>query len=245
MKNIEYATMAKQEREYWWHIGRLRIIQTYINKALGKSPDARILNIGCGTGGTIDLLEKYGTVDNVDISDEAIKFMKEKGYKRLHKVDGIDLPFKDETYDLICAFDVLEHIAAESSALKEWYRVLKPGGSMIITVPAYQWLWSNHDVSLEHKRRYTKKRLHAATTKTGFTVGKSSYAIVFSLPMIVAFRLINKLRRQDASAETSYVPVPKQINSLFTNLLYLEARLHRFASFPAGTSVIAILRKAD
>jgi SAM-dependent methyltransferase len=245
LKNIEYATMAKQEREYWWHIGRLRIIQTYIDKVLGTSTDVQILNIGCGTGGTIDLLEQYGTVDNVDISNEAIKFMKKNGYKRLYKVDDIDLPFKDKSYDLICAFDVLEHIAKESSALKEWYRVLKPGGSLIITVPAYQWLWSNHDVSLEHKRRYTKKRLGLATTKAGFLVNKSSYAIVFSLPLIIAFRFINKLSHQDASEETSYVKVPKQINSLFTKLLYVEARLHQFMPFPAGTSVIAVLHRAD
>ena len=211
--------------------------------ALGKTPKSRILNIGCGTGGTVDMLEKYGTTDNVDISDEAIRFMKNGGYKRLYKVDGIALPFKDNTYDAVCAFDVLEHISKESAALKEWRRVLKPGGALIITVPAYQWLWSNHDVSLHHKRRYTNKRLKLAAKRAGFKVQKNSYAIVFSLPMIAGFRLINNVL--GSSSETSYVNVPKSLNSFFVRLLYMEAGLHRVLSFPAGTSVITTLRKAD
>ncbi len=126
MKKSEYTTMAEREEAYWWHLGRLRIIETYIKKALNKNAatkkSAKILNVGCGTGGTIDALERMGIVDNVDISDDAINFMKERGYGRLTKVDGIDLPFKDKHYDIVGAFDVLEHIEDHIGALKEWCR---------------------------------------------------------------------------------------------------------------------------
>ena len=131
--------MAEREKTYWWHIGRLRVIQGYVQRAKNKKKFT-ILNIGCGTGGTIDMLESFGETENVDISDEAIKFMRKHGYKRITKVNDIKLPFKAKTYDMVGAFDVLEHIDKHVEALKEWKRVIKDDGVIIITVPAYQWL---------------------------------------------------------------------------------------------------------
>lgn len=244
MNKAEYATMAEREQTYWWHLGRLRIIQSYVQRALGGEKEAAILNIGCGTGGTIDMLESFGKTDNVDISDDAIGFMKKRGYKRITKVSDIKLPFKAKTYDMVGAFDVLEHIDDQVEALKEWRRVLKDDGAIIITVPAYQWLWSDHDVSLHHKRRYTTKRLTEAAQEAGLKPEKKSYAIIFSLPLIVGFRFLNKILRHNTDSETSYVDIPIWINSFFAKLLYGEAKLHKAISFPVGTSVIAILRKA-
>lgn len=243
MKKTEYARMAEREKNYWWHLGRLRIIQTYVGRAVGPKKKPLIMNIGCGTGGTIDMLESFGTVDNVDISDDAIEFMKQCGYKRLTKVDDIKLPFKDKTYDIVGAFDVLEHIENQTGALKEWKRILKDKGAIVITVPAYQWLWSDHDVSLYHERRYTTRRLKQAAREAGLRVEKKSYAIVFSLPMIVAFRFINKIRGKKADSETSYVDVPNWVNTMFTKFLYGEAAMHKIIRFPFGTSVVTILRK--
>jgi len=191
----------------------------------------------------LTLLEKFGEVDNVDISDEAIKFMKDRGYKRLFKGDGIDLPFKDKTYDIVGAFDVLEHIEDQVGALKEWRRVLKDGGAVVLTVPAYQWLWTAHDVSLHHKRRYTTARIEQAANASGLKTEKKSYAVVFSLPLVVGFRFLNKALGRKTDSETSYVDVPNGVNKLFTKLLYGEAKLHSKINFPAGTSVVAILRK--
>jgi SAM-dependent methyltransferase len=245
MKKSEYARMAEYEQNYWWHLGRLRIIQSYVKRAAARKERVKVLNVGCGTGGTIDMLEQFGVVDNVDISDEAIAFMKKHGYKRLTKVDDIKLPFKDKTYDLVGAFDVLEHIEDHEGALKEWGRVLKDDGAIVITVPAYQWLWSDHDVSLHHKRRYTTKRLAAVAKKAGLRPEKKSYAIVFSLPMVVGFRFLNKITGRKTDSETSYVPVPGWANKLFTKLLYGEAKLHSVMPFPAGTSVVTILRKRN
>lgn len=245
MKKAEYARMAERESSYWWHLGRLRIIETYLQQATkGKDKKkVRILNIGAGTGGTLAMLEKYGVVDNADISDDAIAFMKQLGYSRIDKVDGIDLPYKDKTYDIVGAFDVLEHIQDQEMALKEWRRVLKDDGAVLITVPAYQWLWSEHDVSLYHCRRYTTGRLKWVANSVGLTPRKLSYAIVFSLPLVVGFRFLHKITGKKADSETSYVDVPNWVNSLFTRLLYVEAAMHKVMPFLAGTSVITNLRK--
>lgn len=235
--------MAEREQTYWWHVGRLKIIQTYLARIKGNRQNMTILNIGCGTGGTIDMLEQFGLTENVDISEEAIKFMKQRGYQRLTKIDGTSLPFKSRSFDVVGAFDVLEHIEEEHDALLEWRRVIKNDGAILITVPAYQWLWSGHDESLHHKRRYTMQRLARAAHKAGLQLEKKSYAIVFSLPLVVGFRFLNKLLGSKAGTETSYVDLPAWLNRLFTKLLHLEATFHRHISFPAGTSVIAILRK--
>ena len=243
MKKVEYARMAEYEASYWWHLGRLRIIETKIKQFVGNKKKLAILNVGCGTGGTIKMLEQFGVVDNVDVSDEAIAFMKKNGFKRIKKVSGIELPYKDKSYDLVAAFDVLEHIDNDEAALSEWNRVLKEDGVVIVTVPAYQWLWSDHDISLHHFRRYTTRLLKARAHVAGLRAQRLSYAIVFSLPLVVGFRFINKHLGRKANSETSYVALPGVVNKLFANFLYIEAWIHKYISFLFGTSVIATLRK--
>lgn len=241
MNIVEYAQMAERERNYWWHAGRLAVIESWLKNWVKPKKNARILNVGCGTGGTLPVLEKFGKIDNVDVSDEAIKFMEKAGYK-VDKVKSHKLPYKDGTYDVVVAFDVLEHIDKHKEALEEWTRVLKKDGAILFTIPAYQWLWSDHDKSLHHYRRYTKKLIRSITPKTGI-IQRMSYYIVFSLPLIVGFRFLNKVTGKKTDSETSYVNVPLFVNSLFTNFLKLEAASHKFTTFPAGTSLIAIIRK--
>lgn len=244
MEKSEYARLAEYEQSYWWHQGRLEIIQTYMRRASRNRSSPAILNVGCGTGGTIKMLEKFGTVDNVDTSDDAIGFARKLGYRNITKVDDISLPFKDAAYDIVGAFDVLEHIEDHKGALSEWKRVLKDDGAIVITVPAYQWLWSGHDVTMHHCRRYTMKSLTALVAEANLRPEWKSYAIGFSLPLVAGFRLAGKfLDRGDSDA--SFVPVPRAINKLFTALLKAEAKLHDTVSLPAGSSLITILRKAD
>lgn len=237
--------MAEYEQSYWWHLGRLRIIQTYLQLINRGRKNLKILNVGSGTGGTVNMLETFGHTDNVDTSEEAIRYMRRQGHKNVTKVEGVALPFKNKTYDVVGAFDVLEHIPEEIAALKEWKRVLKDDGAILITVPAYQWLWSSHDISLHHQRRYTIGRLQAAAKKAGLRLEKRSYAIFFSLALIVGFRMISKIQRRPSTPETSYVVLPVWVNTVFTKLLYGEALLHRKLSLPAGSTVIAILRKTE
>ena len=235
--------MAELEKSYWWHAGRKSIISQQMRK-LGLSKNAKILNVGCGTGGMIPLFEQYGDVVNIDVSDEALKYCKQLGFRNLKKYNGTTVPFKDSSYDLVVATDVLEHIEDDQAALKEWRRVLKPGGHMLITVPAYQWLWSDHDQELHHHRRYTASGLHRKTNEESLRVRKKTYAITFSFPLIVGYRLIDSiLPNRKKKANTSYVLLPRPINSLFTNLLRLEAQCLRVINFPFGTSILLIAEK--
>lgn len=247
MKKAEYTRMAEREQNYWWHLGRYEIIEEYMALALkrykkNQGKKVEILNIGAGTGGTIPVLESFGDVLNADVSEDAIEYLKQRGYKA-DKVGTGKLPYKARSFDIVAAFDVLEHIDDDVAALKDWTRVLKPGGKIVLTVPAYGWLWTDHDVSLQHFRRHTRKTVTEKAQKAGLEVEKTSYAVVFSLPLVVGFRYLNKVLKRKTTEETSYVDVPKWVNSTFTKMLELEAKGHRVVTYPAGTSVVAILRK--
>lgn len=243
MNIVEYQRMEQYETSYWWHVGRLKIIEKELERQIGDKRPLKILNIGCGTGGTIRTLEKFGQVVNVDVSDEAIKFMAKHGFDNIIKVDGIDLPFDTASFDLVCAFDVLEHIDRDTDALREWKRVLKPGGKLVLTVPAYQWLWSCHDECLHHFRRYNVGQLKTITRHVHFRSVRLSYAIAFSFPLVVGFRMLAKLGRERPTAASSYVELSPTINKLFTKLLFIEASWHRVIKFPFGTSILAVFKK--
>lgn len=243
MNIAEYKEMSEREENYWWHTGRMNIVDKQLAKlSTGKS--LKILNIGCGTGGTIPTLEKYGDVTNVDISTEALKFLKSKGYSG-KLIKDHRLPFKEGEFDLVVAFDVLEHIDQDRLSLDEWRRVLKKNGKVIVTVPAYEFLWSGHDTSLHHQRRYTRSRLDWDLKKSSFSKLKNSYMITFSFFLVVGFRFLYKLSGKKMTENTSYVNVPPAVNALFDRILRIEGTLLKFISLPFGTSVLGIYEKSD
>lgn len=241
MDDAAYEALAAMESHYWWHVGRRRILDDQVRRvAAGGRP--RILNVGCGTGGTIAMLERHGPVVNVDVSDRAIAHMERLGHTAV-KVDGVELPFPDESFDIVAAFDVLEHIAEDVKALVEWRRVLRPGGRLLLTVPAHPWLWSAYDVSQHHYRRYTRTALRTAVVDAGLAPRRISYAIAFSLPLIAGFRLLSRVTGGRAANEASYVLVPELVNRAFIGLIAVEARLHRRIAVPFGTSLLAELSR--
>lgn len=241
MNISEYQQMSEMEKTYWWHVGRMEIVKSVLAKNTPNSK-LKILNVGCGTGGTIPHLEEFGKVTNVDTSKEAVKFLKEKGYSgKLY--NGKKLPFKENSFDLVVALDVLEHIKEDGAALDEWKRVLKPNGGLLITVPAHQWLWSGHDEALHHFRRYTRKGLRKLLVSADFSVRKASYAIAFSLPLIVGFRFLNKLLGKKMDSQSSYIQLPGFVNKFFIFLLKVEAKMQKLFNMPFGTSVISYSKK--
>lgn len=245
MKTDEFKKMAEMEDCYWWHVGRKSILSHQLAKL--NINRAHILNVGCGTGGMISLFEQYGDVINIDASSEAVKYCVQKGYNA-ELVLTNSIPFPEKSFDIVVATDVLEHIEDDLAALTEWRRVLKDDGYLIITVPAYQWLWSAHDEALHHCRRYSLSQLHRIINCAGFWVNKRSYIIVFSFPLIVGYRFLMSIfnrRKAQAGQEqhSSYVILPKPINRLFILFLQIEARLLEYINFPFGTSAIIIANK--
>jgi SAM-dependent methyltransferase len=243
MRISEYKRMEEYEKKYWWHLGRLEIVRkqlALIQQDLGKK-NLRILNIGCGTGGTVPMLESFGEVFNVDTEKLAIELLRKNGFKNGVVVKGNKLPYADGYFDLVVAMDVLEHIDAEGEALKEWRRVLTKRGEILITVPAYSWLWSNHDVALHHFRRYNKSQGRVALISNGLTCEKLSYMIVFSLPLVIGFRFLHKLG--PPRQETSYVDLPAPANWFFTKLLIIESSILKYVSLPFGSSLMLRAKK--
>lgn len=247
MQNEEYKKMYELESTYWWYTGRREIIRSVFNKYAGKTKTEQIIDIGCGTGINLDILKNYGKrIIGVDNSEVAISYAKERGYEDILLVNDISkLPYSDNTTGIITMLDVLEHLPEENKALKECHRILKNGGLLIVTVPAYQFLWSEHDIALHHYRRYTARKLKHILEQNNFRIVKISYIISFLLPLVIIYRLFKGLINIffKSVPRTSHVIVPQPINNFFISLLNIESLLVRYFNLPLGTSVIGVAKK--
>jgi SAM-dependent methyltransferase len=234
----EHARLAELERDYWWHVGRREILRLALDATLGGSKTScRILDVGCGAGGNIELLSRYGSVAAMDDSPAALSFVRSAGHGAAIRGSVGTLPIRSAALDVIALLDVLEHTDDDASVLRECQRALKPGALLLLTVPAYQWLWSGHDEALGHRRRYSEAVLVARLAEAGFRLRTFSYAVCFLFPLIAGYRVLERLlsRRQKAS----YVLVPHWVNAIFVGLLRLEARLIGGGiRLPFGTSII-------
>lgn len=236
----EYEKMYKIEATHWWSVGKRRIIQDIMTKLNANT--GKILDLGCGTGFTMEMFKNYGRVTGVDNSEHALKFSKLRGQFRLIQADmAQQLPFKQNKFDTVLAFDVLEHLEDDASVMNELYRVCKKGSYLIITVPAYQFMWSKHDESLHHKRRYSKKALRKAVQDAGFTLKKLSYFNAILFPIILTFRISHIFRKEVKS--DFYLPIPSFINWILLSLFNMEKYFLRKISFPFGLSLLCIARK--
>lgn len=245
MEADSIQTQAYLEKSYWWFLGRRRIIETVLHKFFSKK-GLQILDWGCGAGGNHGLLESYGVVTGVDSSDEALKFCREKGITNLVKAGTVD-EFVSSTpassFDLVTAFDVLEHIPQDREYLKDLHKVLKPGGYVLITVPAFQFLWSELDDRVGHQRRYTRAGLSDKLEDAGFTPVKASYFISSMFLPILVYRFLGKITGRSRTPKFTYVEFPRPINWLLTELIYFESALLQKINLPFGSSFIILARR--
>lgn len=200
----------------------------------------RILDAGCGTGGNLQRYDQMGEATGVDPSLDAVRFCHERGLTSVQQAGLESLPFPDASFDLIAATDVIEHIAAEDQALRELRRVAAPNGVLLLTVPAYMWMWSQEDENLHHKRRYTKTRLHKAVEHAGWQPRIATYFNSLLLPPIaVARRLSRHANGEKAELERT----PAFLDGPLSLPMRFEARLIRAGvSLPAGVSVGIVCR---
>jgi SAM-dependent methyltransferase len=191
-------------------------------------------------------LAQYGKVVSADFSPLALQFSRRRSLTRLCTADAMRLPFQDSSFDLIVALDILEHLPDDQAALCEFQRVLKPGGRVVASVPAYQSLWSAHDVALMHFRRYTAGLFRQRFTTARLQVEKLSYAMTLLFPIVWLFRQTqNLLRRKDSEPKASLVPVPGIANRLLVKLLGAENAVIKLANLPFGVTVFCVARKGS
>jgi len=240
MELSEYAQMERQEQNYWWHVGRRAVLDKVLSVQLPPSGTLEILDVGCGTGINYDWLKRWGRVTGLDTNREALAYCREKrAYDDLLQTNGTDLPFSQQ-FDLLTAFDVLEHIPDDRVALQSWHTALKPNGYVFVTVPAYQWLFSAHDKALHHQRRYSARELKQQFEQAGFRVRFISPFFFFTFPALMAVRLFTK----KASPKTSYVTTPGSASKFLVNLSKSEAKfLAHGDQLPWGSSILVIAQK--
>ena len=228
--------METLEKTYWWHKGKLFLVEQLIKLLFKNSKKLKILEIGCGTGLITKALSKYGEVWGIEISKEAISACKEKEIKNiiLGDINKIKIP-KDflNKFDLICCLDVLEHIQDD----------IKTSGYLLINVPAHKFLWSEHDEALHHKRRYSMREIVQKVIDCDFKIKKSSYFVLTFFPIIALYRLYTNLFTESTYPKTSYVMLPSKLNNLMTKVLEIEAKLIRRIDFPLGTTIIVIAQR--
>lgn len=239
-----YVEMAATEQDHWWFQARRKIIESIL-VAMALPSDARILEVGAGTGGNLVMLARHGEVSAMEMDEQARKLAAEKTGGAFTILPGScpdDIPFQNSTFDLICLFDVLEHIDQDVATLAALVKRLAPGGRMLVTVPAYQWLWSAHDVFLHHKRRYTSGRLRQVFHASGLHVDRVSYFNTLLLPLAVAARLKDRIVSSDKASGTA-IP-PPMINASLEAIFASEQNLLRHFNLPAGVSLLGIARAA-
>lgn len=243
MQTDEYGRLYEHEDRYWWFVGRRRLALRLLGHALGAGTEPRLLDLGCGTGAALFDLQAMGKAIGLDLSSLALGYCRTRGLASLVQGNGERIPFRSDLFDGIIALDILEHIENDRAAFAEAFRVLRPGGVLVLSVPAFRWLWGPHDVALMHQRRYRRPEILRLLAEAGFRVDRLSYSVFLLFPAVVIVRLLDKFRR--GPAKVSLPEVPRWLNGLLEKIQLAEAWWIARFPLPWGSSVVAVARKPE
>jgi len=242
MDSVLERQIHEVEEWHWWYRGRRRIISSVVRR-LDLPAGAEILDAGCGSGRNMVDLARYGAVTGLEIADASVTWARKRGIGEIVQGSITEAPFPDDRFDFAVCLDVLEHIDEDLQALCELRRILRPGGTLLVTVPAYQSLWSEHDVINHHKRRYTRATLSDIATRAGWATAWTTYFNGCLLPAAAMHRRLSLLRRSVDEPVSDLELTPRRLNALLEVPLTAEAWVigHGWR-LPAGLSLMAVLR---
>lgn len=239
MRADEIDKMHQLEENHWWFQGKKLLVFNALESS--TIPEGQYLDIGCGTGMFMREMGKERFACGLDISLQALSYCQKDGVRNLVNASCDSLPFSDNAFALISLLDIVEHAPDDRAVLKEVYRICRPGGVVLVTVPAFMLLWSSHDVANHHKRRYTRKELASLCHTSGFTLERITYTNFFIfLPVLLRRTIFKKLRSR---GDSDLKAVPQILNRLLKWFYKVEAAYVRRASLPWGVSLLMMLRK--
>jgi len=235
---------ARAERDHFWFHGFRRFITPLLQQAAEGRPAPTILDCGCGTGNNLALLRRYGHAVGIDLTFSGLTYATARGDRRVAQASVTDLPFPRDAFDIVTSFDVIYALPddAEKAAVSEMFRVLKPGGHLLLNVAALESLRGNHSVLGGEVRRYTRSRLRWALERGGFEIRRLTYTNASILPLVAGTRWVQRVRgHRESAAEISVPAAP--LNAALTAVLAAESVALRFMDMPLGSSVLCLARK--
>lgn len=247
-----YKQYYHLEREHWWFRARLEILESLLQRAilpkLHFNHKISILNAGVATGATTTMLEQYGQVTSLEYDEDCCQFLRESLSMPVTNASLTALPFEDNSFDVVCAFDVIEHIKEHELAVQEIKRVLRPNGRVFLTVPAFSFLWGEHDEINHHERRYTKGMLVDVVQQAGIQVERKSYFNFFLFFPIFVVRMLLKLRPKKKAGEHKSDFETFKAGGLINKMLYYLFKMEDLLlgskiNFPVGVSLFIIGKK--
>jgi SAM-dependent methyltransferase len=245
-----YQQFLELEREHWWFRGRRSVYLGLLRHELRGARPRRVLDLGCGMGGFLAGLAELGErVYPSDISAESLVRCRERGFGGGVVSSGYALPYRDNSFDLICLFDAIEHIPDDVRVMREVARVLAPGGRVFVSVPAYQFLYANNDRVAQHERRYTRGRLAHVFREAGLEIERNSHANILLFPLILpavlAVKGMEMLFKSEAKSDHTNLswPMPRIGHDILHALFAAELPLTKRFDWPAGHSIAALARR--
>jgi SAM-dependent methyltransferase len=238
----EFQTMLALDDRHWWYRGRRRVVRAVLD-SLAIPKAARLLDAGAGSGRTLDELAAYAHVAGIELNPVGVEAARSRGHQDVTEAAVEAIPHPDATFHVVTCLDVIEHTPDDVRSLRELRRVTRPGGALVVTVPAYPWLWSRHDELNRHYRRYTRRSLRRAAEAASWRVERmTGFNAAYLLPA-AAVRLARRGRETDESSELALTP--PALNGVLELPLRAEAALiARGVSLPAGLSLLAVMRAA-
>jgi SAM-dependent methyltransferase len=240
-RDYELQTHRAEDR-HWWYRGRRSVLERVVAD-LRLPADARILDAGCGSGRNMVDFARHGAVTGIELSETSVCLARARGAGEVVEGSVLEMPFDDGGFELAASLDVIEHLEDDLGALRELRRVVAPGGALLVTVPAYQWLWSGHDEINHHHRRYTRRSLQRIGEQAGWQQVRTTYFNSLLLPAAILLRVLDRFSRKTTESSLDLWVPPAPLNWLLERPLALEAAMiGRGGRIPAGLSLLAVFR---